>query len=452
MTATAPYLGETSLFGFLQAEDSPALEQTAERQTLALPGAGHLPLGAQPAVHLVKLKRTGPVTRLHGHCGSALKDDLSPSPGWPLCSSRSGRAAGGSRPAASAAEGSSRRPCSGTPCARRKPQTEPGPPAGGRPETLDGTERDSVSVWTKHLPPAEALGGSASPGLSFSGCSFFFLWSDSTISTALLKAAETPDQNRGRFLTTEHESPHTPADVQSFPGVSGHGRHFSGTELDRRGVQNPFARHLGGRTQTKPDSHREPRPEKLANPNGVYLCQPVLHDGRQLVPAVGSKVQQQGATVETGLQPRQDPVRQVQSVGDTCRQRNNQNQNPNTETVKTEPIGAFTDETEAGLGQERPFKDGVEDVLSFAVQLVHLVQNQEPEENTGPSGEGTASGANTNNAQSLLVHSHCGSGAGQEPLQAVLPPGGSEFVGQQREDGVRAPQTHAVHRHGLDAG
>lgn len=38
----------------------------------------------------------------------------------------------------------------------------------------------------------------------------------------------------------------------------------------------------------------------------------------------------------------------------------------------------LTDETEAGLGQVRPFKDGVEDVLSFTVQLVHLVQNEEP--------------------------------------------------------------------------
>lgn len=38
-----------------------------------------------------------------------------------------------------------------------------------------------------------------------------------------------------------------------------------------------------------------------------------------------------------------------------------------------------TDETETGPRQIRPFKDGVEDVLSFAVQLVHLIQNQEPE-------------------------------------------------------------------------
>lgn len=42
--------------------------------------------------------------------------------------------------------------------------------------------------------------------------------------------------------------------------------------------------------------------------------------------------------------------------------------------------GALTDETEAGLWQVRPLEDGVEDVLSFTVQLVHLVQNQEPED------------------------------------------------------------------------
>lgn len=41
---------------------------------------------------------------------------------------------------------------------------------------------------------------------------------------------------------------------------------------------------------------------------------------------------------------------------------------------------ALTDEAEARLGQVRPLKDGVEDVLSFTVQLVHLVQNKKPEE------------------------------------------------------------------------
>lgn len=42
----------------------------------------------------------------------------------------------------------------------------------------------------------------------------------------------------------------------------------------------------------------------------------------------------------------------------------------------------LTDETEARLGQVRPLKDGVEDVLSFTVQLVHLIQNQQPDEQT----------------------------------------------------------------------
>lgn len=40
----------------------------------------------------------------------------------------------------------------------------------------------------------------------------------------------------------------------------------------------------------------------------------------------------------------------------------------------------LTDETEARLGQVRPLEDGVEDVLSFTVQLVQLIQDQEPED------------------------------------------------------------------------
>lgn len=37
-----------------------------------------------------------------------------------------------------------------------------------------------------------------------------------------------------------------------------------------------------------------------------------------------------------------------------------------------------TDEAEAGPGQVGPLEDGVEDFLGLAVQLVHLVQNQQP--------------------------------------------------------------------------
>lgn len=53
-----PYLGESSLFGLLQREDSSTLQQTAERQTLALTDGRHLTLSAQTAVHLVELKHT----------------------------------------------------------------------------------------------------------------------------------------------------------------------------------------------------------------------------------------------------------------------------------------------------------------------------------------------------------------------------------------------------------
>lgn len=52
------YLGETSLFGFLQSKDASTLQQTAERQTLALTDCRHLPLGTQTTVDLVELKHT----------------------------------------------------------------------------------------------------------------------------------------------------------------------------------------------------------------------------------------------------------------------------------------------------------------------------------------------------------------------------------------------------------
>lgn len=47
-----------------------------------------------------------------------------------------------------------------------------------------------------------------------------------------------------------------------------------------------------------------------------YLSKPVLDDGHQLLPTVGREVQQLGATLRPSLQPRQDAVSQVQSVGD----------------------------------------------------------------------------------------------------------------------------------------
>lgn len=40
----------------------------------------------------------------------------------------------------------------------------------------------------------------------------------------------------------------------------------------------------------------------------------------------------------------------------------------------------LTDETETRLWQVWPFKNGVEDILSFTVQLVHLIQDEEPAE------------------------------------------------------------------------
>lgn len=113
-----------------------------------------------------------------------------------------------------------------------------------------------------------------------------------------------------------------------------------------------------------------------------YLSESVLHDGYQLLPAVGREVQQLGAAVRPSLQSRQDAVGQVQSVGDSWRWET-------TVTIEDklrfsnhlslhERGGNLTDEVEAGIGQEGQLEEGVEDMLGFAVQLVHLVQNQQP--------------------------------------------------------------------------
>lgn len=48
----------------------------------------------------------------------------------------------------------------------------------------------------------------------------------------------------------------------------------------------------------------------------TYLCEAVLDDGGELLPAVGGEVKELRAAVGLGLEPRQDAVRQVQSVGD----------------------------------------------------------------------------------------------------------------------------------------
>lgn len=49
----------------------------------------------------------------------------------------------------------------------------------------------------------------------------------------------------------------------------------------------------------------------------------------------------------------------------------------------------------------------------------------------------------------LLVYSHSRPRGRQELLQSALPSGRSQLVGQQREDGMGAPQTHTVHHHRL---
>lgn len=75
-----------------------------------------------------------------------------------------------------------------------------------------------------------------------------------------------------------------PADVQSFPGVSGNSRNFPSTKHNSRGVEEVFSRRLS---------------------------ESVLDDGHQLLPAVRREVEQQGATFGTSLEPWQDTVREV---------------------------------------------------------------------------------------------------------------------------------------------
>lgn len=57
--------------------------------------------------------------------------------------------------------------------------------------------------------------------------------------------------------------------------------------------------------------------------------------------------------MRAGLQPGQDAVSQIKSVGNA-------------------------NEAEAGVWEVRPFKDGVEDILGFAVKLVHFIQDKKP--------------------------------------------------------------------------
>lgn len=50
---------------------------------------------------------------------------------------------------------------------------------------------------------------------------------------------------------------------------------------------------------------------------------------------------------------------------------------------------------------------------------------------------------------SPVLYSHGGTGGSQKLLQSALPARCSQLVGQQRKDGVGAPQTHTVHHQRL---
>lgn len=49
----------------------------------------------------------------------------------------------------------------------------------------------------------------------------------------------------------------------------------------------------------------------------------------------------------------------------------------------------------------------------------------------------------------MTGNSHGRPGGGQEPLQSVLPTTCFQFIGQQWENGVRAPKSHAIYHHAL---
>lgn len=100
------------------------------------------------------------------------------------------------------------------------------------------------------------------------------------------------------------------------------------------------------------------------------LRESVLDDGDQLLPAVGGEVQQLGAAAGAGLQPRQDAVGEVQRVGDPH-------------------------QAEPRAGQEGPLEEGVEDVLGLAVQLVHLIQDEQTGGGTERSSDVASASAGT---------------------------------------------------------
>lgn len=105
------------------------------------------------------------------------------------------------------------------------------------------SSRSSVS-WTVGHQDESQLN---SPGVSTLGLDAFFLSSDSTTSTALLKenARSVSPDSTGKHTRRPRNQPRLlPADVQSFPGVPRHRRHLPGAELNGGGVHDPVGRSL----------------------------------------------------------------------------------------------------------------------------------------------------------------------------------------------------------------
>lgn len=56
MTNHSPYFSQSSVLGLFESEDSPALQQAAERETLRLADSTNLPLLTQLTVHFTQLE------------------------------------------------------------------------------------------------------------------------------------------------------------------------------------------------------------------------------------------------------------------------------------------------------------------------------------------------------------------------------------------------------------
>lgn len=95
--------------------------------------------------------------------------------------------------------------------------------------------------------------------------------------------------------------------------------------------------------------------------------------------------------MRAGLQPRQDAIGEIKRVGNA-------------------------NKAETRVAQVRPFKDGVEDILGFAVKLVHFIQDKKPGERKPETQSPHSASAGTPYPNTMTGNSHGRPGGRQEPL------------------------------------